>query len=291
MEFKKAVIPAAGWGTRMLPVSKVVPKELLPILNRPMIHYAVQEAIAAGIEELVIVVSSAKQAIIEYFTAAPDLERWLTSRGDVELLSEWHYIASRVKFNYVFQEQQLGLGHALLTARDAIGDDPFAVLLPDDIIFSSFPAIGQLITAAKTHDCSTISVETISGDRLTSYGVIRPEETSPGVFRVLGLVEKPKLEEAPSDLAIVGRYVFTPEIFDALEQLQPRNGEEIQLPDAIQLLLANQDVFAYHIVGTRIDVGNPLGLLQAGIRIALEQNKDQRSFLNWIFNELDKYRI
>ena len=283
MEVRTAVIPAAGWGTRMLPASKAVPKNLLPLVDRPMIHYIVEEAVQAGLTRIILVTSPGKDALADYFSPAPELEAFLRDKGRSPLLAPVQRLMDAAEFSTVPQEEQLGLGHAVLTARHAVGDEPFAVLLPDDLILDDAPAIGRLLAVARERQASVVAVEEVPMERISAYGAIEPRAVAEGLYQVLGLVEKPPPDEAPSNLGIVGRYVLTPEVFAALEQLQPGAGGEIQLTDGLSRLLESQGVYAHRLHGTRYDAGNPVGLLQAAVALALrreEMGSQVREVLN-----------
>ena len=271
MEVRTAVIPAAGWGTRMLPASKAVPKNLLPLVDRPMVHYIVEEAVEAGLTRIVLVTSPGKDALADYFSPSPELEAFLRDKGRSHLLSPVQRLMDAAEFTTVPQEEQLGLGHAVLTARDAVGDEPFAVLLPDDLIVDDVPAIGRLLAVARELRASVVAVEEVPPERISAYGAIAPRPLADGLYQVLGLVEKPSPDKAPSNLGIVGRYVLTPEVFPALERVEPGAGGEIQLTDGLAGLLATQGVYAHRLHGTRYDAGNPVGLLQASVALALRR--------------------
>jgi UTP--glucose-1-phosphate uridylyltransferase len=272
MHVRKAVIPAAGMGTRMLPASLAVPKELLPLVDRPIIHYAVEEAVAAGVTQFVIIIAPGKEALADYFIPAPTLEADMKARGGTDPLSGVRRLREAAQFTYVVQQQQLGLGHAVLMAREAVGDEPFAVLLPDDVILGPSPALGRLLQVAHRYQAGVIAVEEVPRDRVNAYGVINPRELEDGVFEVMGLVEKPSPQEAPSNLGIVGRYVLPPQVFDALERTPPGARGELQLTDAIALLLEGQRIYASCFQGARYDTGTPLGLLQASVALGLERD-------------------
>ena len=282
MQVRKAVIPAAGWGTRMLPASKAVPKELLLLVDRPMIHYIVEEAVASGITQIIIITSSGKEALEAYFSPAPELESTLEAKGEEHRLAELRSLTDKAEFSYVLQEEQLGLGHAVLMARQAVGDEPFAVLLPDDIILGQSPALSQLLAVAREREASVVAVEEVPRERISAYGVVSAKMVEDGLFEVLGLVEKPAPEEAPSNLGIVGRYVLTPEVFEALARVTPGAKGELQLTDGIALLLEHQRVYAYRFQGTRHDAGNPLGLLQTAVALALRRDNLAPGLLQWL---------
>ncbi len=272
MNVRKAVIPAAGLGTRFLPASKSVPKELLPILDKPMIQYEVEEAADAGIEEIIIVTSQGKEALEDYFRPNPDLEHHLDSSGSAYLLEKVRHITSIAKFSFVRQEQPLGLGHAVLTAKDLVGDEPFVIMLPDDIIWNSDGATQQMLRVYAQYGASVIAVEQVPMEAVRAYGVVDSVAVDDRVYQINAMVEKPDPKDAPSDLAIVGRYVLTPEIFPCLERTTPGAKGEIQLTDGMALLLEQQPMYAYRFEGIRYDGGTPLGLLRASLEIGLKRN-------------------
>ena len=283
MKVRNAVVAAAGFGTRFLPASKSVPKEMLALLDRPLIHYAAAEAVASGIEHLIIVTSRGKESMADYFDRAPDLEAALEAKGRAHLLAEVRDLYERLQPAYIRQHEQLGLGHAVLSARKAVDDEPFAVFLPDDIIVSDGqPALAQMLGVFKEHQGSVVAVQSLPKEELPSYGVVDPEPVTDRVTRVKGLVEKPRPENAPSNLGIVGRYVFTPEIFDCLERTQPGSGGEIQLTDGMALLAKQQPMFAYEFEGTRFDTGNPLGMLKATVTMALQREDMAPDVREWL---------
>ena len=271
MQLKKAVIPAAGLGTRFLPITKSVPKELLPILDRPMLQYVVEEAAEAGIEEVIIVTARGKESIAAYFQPRPELEQRLAETGAADLLEKIRHASSLAQVSFVIQEQPLGLGHAVLTAREAVGDEPFVVILPDDIVAHTPGVISQMLEVAEQFDSGVVAVEQMTWEVIHNYGVVDADPTGDRVHQVRRLVEKPPRAEAPSNLTIVGRYILPPEIFDCLERTPPGAKGEIQLTDGIGLLLESRDVYAYEFLGTRYDGGTPLGLLRASLEFALAQ--------------------
>ena len=288
MDVRKAVIPAAGLGTRQLPTSKAVPKELLPLIDRPMLHYIVEEALDAGLSQMVIVTSQGKDAMANYFDPAPQLEELLERRGETSLAAAMRRVRDEAEFIFVRQHQQLGLGHAVYTARNAVGDEPFAVMLPDDVIGGGEgPAIGELLETASAREASVIAVEQVPPERISSYGVVEPGDVDGDVTRVLSLVEKPAAADAPSDLGIVGRYVLTPEVFSAMERVTPGAGGELQLTDGIALLLDEQPVYARRFTGTRYDAGNPMGMLRASVSLALRRPDIGPAFRAWLEYELN----
>jgi UTP--glucose-1-phosphate uridylyltransferase len=275
MNIRTAVFPVAGWGTRFLPATKAVPKELLPIIDRPVIQYAVEEVIAAGIERVILVTSEHKRSIEDHFDIAADLEAVLEARGDIEHLRTVRAVADMVHLVTVRQKEQLGLGHAVLMARDAVGHEPFAVVLPDDLIIGKSPALGELIAAYKATSASVVAVMEVPKDQTRRYGIVDVDTSLPSpdggrTIPLRGLVEKPAPADAPSNLAIVGRYVLSPKIFDKLEQTPHGAGGEIQLTDAIQALASEQPIVGFKFSGTRYDVGAPEGWLKANLDLALE---------------------
>ncbi len=270
MKVRKAIITAAGWGTRFLPVTRSQPKEMLPLVNRPLIQYAVEEAINSGIEQVILITAMGKHAIEDYFDRSFELEYVLEQKGETELLQEMRRLSNLVNICYIRQKEQLGLGHAVLIARDIIADEPFAVLLPDDIIDSRVPALKQMIEVYEQRGTSVIAVERVSPQDTVKYGIIEPKEISHRLYQVLSLAEKPEPQEAPSDLGIVGRYILVPEIFDALAATPPGRIKEIQLTDALQRLLKQQVISACEFEGVRYDTGTPSGWLEATIALALK---------------------
>ena len=268
---RKAVIAAAGWGTRFLPIAKTLPKEMLPLVDKPLIQYSVEEAISSGIEQIIMVTALGKQAIEDYFDRSFELEYVLEQQGKTKLLQEVRELSNLVDICYVRQKERLGLGHAVLTAKAIVGEEPFAVLLPDDIVDSEVPVLRQMIEVYEQYKTSIIAVERISSRDTVKYGVVEPKQVSEHVYQVLSLAEKPKHQEAPSDLGVVGRYILTPQVFDALEVTAPGKGQEIQLTDAFQLLARQQAVHAYEFDGVRYDTGTPLGWLKATVAFALRR--------------------
>ncbi len=278
MRVRKAVIPAAGLGTRFLPVTKAVPKELLPLVDRAAMQYVVEEAAAAGIEEVIVVTARGKEAIADYFDKNAELEGLLSARGDTERLAQVRRLHEMVDMTYVRQAEQLGLGHAVACAARAVGGEPFAVILPDDIIAAEPGALAQLLEVFDRYEASVIAVEEVDGPAIQSYGVIDPEPVADGVYRVRGTVEKPALADAPSKMGIVGRYVLMPQIFDALAEVKEGAIGELQLTDGLAILLKDQDIYALRFHGTRHDVGNPMGLLRASVEMALRREDTGPAF-------------
>jgi UTP--glucose-1-phosphate uridylyltransferase len=270
MKVRKAIITAAGWGTRFLPITKAQPKEMLPLVNKPLIQYSVEEAINSGIEQIILITALGKRAIEDYFDRSFELEYILEQKKETELLKEMRELSGLVNICYIRQKEQLGLGHAILVAKDIIGDEPFAVLLPDDIIESKVPVLKQMIDVYEQHKTSVIAVERIGREDTVKYGIIEPGWVSDHVYQVLSLVEKPEPAKAPSDLGVVGRYILTPQIFDTLEVTPPGKNREIQVTDALQLLLKQQQIYACEFQGVRYDTGTPLTWLKATIAFALK---------------------
>ena len=271
---RKAVIPAAGLGTRFLPATKAIPKEMLALVDKPIIQYGVEEALAAGIEDIILVTARGKTAIEDHFDSSFELEANLEKKGKTELLKIARDVASMVKLAYVRQSQALGLGHAVLMAKDLVGDEPFAVLLPDDVIAGEVPCLKQMIDAFHDVQGSIIATQVVEGPAISAYGVLdgKPVAGKPKLFDVSGMVEKPKLEEAPSKNAIIGRYVLTPAIFEKIEQLKPGAGGELQLTDAIKALLGEEKVYGFSFDGVRHDAGDKLGMLKATVDFALQRD-------------------
>lgn len=274
MRVRKAVLPAAGFGTRFLPATKAIPKEMMPLVDRPIIQYAVEEAAASGIDQIIIVIATGRSAIEDHFDSSPSLERWLEDRGDIDMLRTVRRVSEVGTVAFVHQREQLGLGHAVLMAKDLVGDEPFAVLLSDDVMVNpgGEPVTKQLIDAHAAHRGSVIAVQRVEPDQVTRYGIVEPLHEEGRLVEIRNLVEKPAVEEAPSNIAVLGRYVLMPKIFDVLEQTPRGAGGEIQLTDAIRTLAYEQPVFGYQFEGTRHDAGTRLGWLMANVALALESD-------------------
>lgn len=268
MTIRKAVIPAAGFGTRFLPATKAVPKEMLSVVDRPLIQYTAEEAVEAGIGKIAVITSRGKSAIANHFDRSPELEQFLEAKGKHELLKEVRRISDLAEFVYIRQREALGLGHAVLMAEDFIGGEPFAVCLPDDIFDCKVPCIGQLIRVYEELKASVIVLGRVDAEGTKKYGIIKPKSVSERIFRVEDLAEKPGPEKAYSDLAVIGRYVFTPGIFAAIRKTAPDPKGEIQLTDAIKFLLESEPVYGYVFEGIRYDAGDKLGFLQATLNLA-----------------------
>ncbi len=280
MRIKKAVIPAAGLGTRFLPATKAQPKEMLPIVDKPTIQYIVEEAINAGIESILIITGRGKRNIEDHFDKSYELESELKRKGSTSLLSMVEDISQLVNVFYVRQKEAKGLGHAISCARDFVGNEPFAVLLGDDVVVSQQPAIGQLMAVYEKRQASVLGVQRVDKADVDKYGVIAPLNDINGgrLHEVKDLVEKPSVDEAPSNLAILGRYIITPEIFDILAVQQPGKNDEIQLTDALRTLAISQGMYAYEFEGKRYDVGDKLGFLKATVEFALSRDDLSQSF-------------
>jgi len=270
MKVRKAVITAAGWGTRFLPITKAQPKEMLPLVNKPLIQYSVEEAINSGIEQIIVITALGKQAIEDHFDRSFELEYVLKQKGETKLLQEMQELSNLVDICYIRQKEQLGLGHAILAAKGIIGEEPFAVLLPDDITDCKVPILKQMIEVYEQYKTNIIAVERVSSKDTVKYGIIEPRKISSRIYQVLSLAEKPESAQALSNLGVVGRYILMPQIFDALKVTPPGKEQEIQLTDALQLLLRQQTIYAYEFEGVRYDAGTPLGWLEATIAFALK---------------------
>jgi UTP--glucose-1-phosphate uridylyltransferase len=267
---RKAVFPAAGLGTRFLPATKASPKEMLPLVDKPLIQYVVEEAVASGIESVIIVTGRGKAAIEDHFDVSFELEKLLEERGKQAELQAMRAISEMARVSYVRQREALGLGHAVLQARDLVGDEPFAVMLSDDIIDSKTPALKQLLDVYEKFDAPVIGTMHVAGEAISRFGALDVEEIEDGVYKINDMIEKPPLAEAPSDLAIIGRYVLTPDIFDEIEKTQPGAGGEIQFTDAMRSLLKRRPFYAVRFEGTRYDAGDKLGFLIATVEFGLQ---------------------
>ncbi len=289
MEIKKAVIPAAGMGTRFLPATKAMPKEMLPIVDKPTLQLVVEEIVAAGIEDILIITGRGKSAIEDHFDRAIELENLLAAKGKEEELDQIKKISSLANIFYVRQKEPLGLGHAVLCARKFVGSEPFAVLLGDDIVHAEEPVIGQLINIFNEKGSTVVGCQRVGYDNIHKYGAVDTDDPEASVVRVKRLTEKPKREDAASDLAVLGRYVIEPEIFDILASTKPGAGGEIQLTDALNTLASQKPVWAYSFEGRRYDVGDRLGFLEATIEYALRR-EDLSTDLKTYLENLMRYR-
>ena len=275
MKITKAVIPAAGLGTRFLPFTKAVPKEMLPLVNKPAIQNVIEEGLASGIDNFIVIVNTDKPALVNHFAPNPKLEETLKARGKEHLLDDINQIVKAAQFSYVEQPEQLGLGHAILMAKDKIDNEYFGIFLPDDIIDGEEPGLKQLINVAQKYNASVIAVIEVPTEKVSSYGVVAySDELEDGVYEITELVEKPPVEKAPSNLAIIGRYILSPKIFASLEITKPGAGNEIQLTDGIaDMMKKGERVLAYKIKGTRYDIGKPEGWLKANMSFAAKDPK------------------
>ena len=278
----KAVVPVAGFGTRFLPVTKSIPKNMIPVLDHPALHYVVAEAAAAGIRDIVFVVSKNQETVERYFQTNRELEDALDSRGNTSKADEIRAITRMVNVSTVLQEQQLGLGHAVLMAREIIGGDPFAVFLPDDIILGEMPTIGSMIEQYRLHGSNVVAVKEVPDSEVPFLGIVDGILVSESEYVLSGMIEKPSLEAAPSNLAIIGRYVLSPKIFDVLEHVEPGAIGEIQLTDAIKVMMDSPGVRAYRFPGLHFDVGTPAGLLKASINAALQRDEMKDDIVEWM---------
>ncbi len=283
-DIRKVVIPVAGWGTRSLPATKNIPKEMLPIYNKPVIQYVVEEAQRAHIKDVIFVTNRDKNVIEDHFDHNLQLEDVLERAGKLDKLEEVRRVAEMVNILSVRQKRQLGLGHAVMCARELVGDEPFAVMVGDDLMISGVPGIGQLIEVAMAEKMPVIGVMEVPWEKVSRYGIIDGEEVAPGVYRVRDMVEKPKREEAPSRMAIVGRYVLTPDIFDYLEKVKPGHGGEIQLTDALQAMAKERGMMAVRMAGMRFDAGDWAEFLSANIYFALQDESLRYELLGLLKN-------
>jgi UTP--glucose-1-phosphate uridylyltransferase len=276
MKVCKAVFPAAGLGTRFLPATKAQPKEMLPLVDKPIIQYGVEEALAAGCNQIIIVTGRGKQAIEDHFDVSYELEKMLEERGKTDLLHTVRQISDMIYVAYVRQKEALGLGHAVLTARELVGNEPFAVLLADDVIDARIPCLRQMVNVFEETQCSVIAAQVVDGEAISAYGVLdlKPADGRfhGRLFEVQSMVEKPALKDAPSNLAIIGRYILTPTIFQTLAETQTGSGGEIQLTDGMKLLLKKEKMYAYVFEGKRHDTGDKLGFLKATVELALKRD-------------------
>ena len=275
-KIRRAVFPAAGLGTRFLPATKAQPKEMLPLVDKPIIQYAVEEAIASGLESLVIITGRGKNAIEDHFDVSYELEKILEERGKSDLLSLVRAVSEMVHIAYIRQKEALGLGHAILVSRDLMNSEPFAVLLGDDVIVADVPCIRQMMDIHDRYQTSVVALMEVPAEETSRYGIIKGRPLPDGngkLFEVIDMVEKPRVEEAPSNLAIIGRYILTPAVFDALEETGKGTGGEIQLTDGLRRLLSRERILAYKFDGKRHDAGDKLGFLQATIEFALKNEE------------------
>ena len=282
VKVRKAIIPAAGLGTRFLPATKAQPKEMLPIVDKPTIQYIVEEAIDSGIEDIIIVTGRNKRSIEDHFDKSLELEIELQKTGKEELLSLVKDVSNLVDIHYIRQKEPRGLGHAIYCARSFVGNEPFAVLLGDDLVVSEVPCLKQLIDIYNEYNTTILGVQHVAKEEVNKYGIISCKQIEDRVHKVKYLIEKPEIEEAPSDIAILGRYVLTPKIFNYLEDLTPGAGGELQLTDALRELVKAEAMYAYDFMGKRYDVGNKQGYLQATVEFALEREELKDEFMDYL---------
>lgn len=287
-DVKKAVIPVAGLGTRFLPATKSMPKEMLPLIDRPIIHYVVEEAIRSGIDDIILITGRNKRAIEDYFDDSPELEMHLRAQGKEDELKIIQDISSLADIHYVRQKEPLGLGDAVLRAEKHIGNEPFAVLLGDDIILNSQPCTKQLIDIFQRYRCSVVAVQSVSDDKVSSYGIIDGFEVDDSLYCLNDIVEKPSLDDAPSNIGAIGRYIFTPEIFECIKKTDAGVGGEIQLTDAIRLLNEKQKIYAYSFKGKRYDTGDKLGYLKTIIDFAMRDEEIKMPVINYLNEVIGK---
>jgi len=286
MKVRKAVFPAAGLGTRFLPATKAQPKEMLPIVDKPIIQYGVEEAMASGCDQIIIITGRGKQSIEDHFDVSYELEKMLEERGKTDLLKIVRSISDMIHVAYVRQKEALGLGHAVLMARELVGNEPFAVLLADDVVDAPVPCLKQMVDAFNEKQCSVIATQVVEGKAISAYGVldVKPADSRFGerLFEIKNMVEKPRFEDAPSDLAIVGRYILTPAIFDCLADIKAGAGGELQLTDGMRLLLQKEKMYACVYEGKRHDAGDKLGFLKATVEFALKRDDLGQPFREYL---------
>ncbi|WP_415324941.1 UTP--glucose-1-phosphate uridylyltransferase GalU [Clostridium perfringens] len=288
-KIRKAIIPAAGLGTRFLPATKAQPKEMLPIVDKPTIQYIIEEAIASGIEEILIITGRSKKCIEDHFDKSVELEMELEKSGKTELLDLVRDISGMVDIHYIRQKEPRGLGHAIYCAKTFVGDEPFAILLGDDVVYNEEkPCLKQLIDCYNEYKTSVLGVQTVPENHVSKYGIVDGKHIEGSVYKVKGLVEKPSIEEAPSNVAILGRYIVTPRIFDILEKTKPGKGGEIQLTDALLELMGQEAMYAYDFEGRRYDVGDKLGFLEATVEYALRRPELRDGFVEYLNNLSEK---
>ncbi|MCC3862743.1 UTP--glucose-1-phosphate uridylyltransferase GalU [Terrisporobacter petrolearius] len=285
---KKAIIPAAGLGTRFLPATKAQAKEMLPIVDKPTLQYIIEEAIASGIEEILIVTGRNKKCIEDHFDRSVELELELEKKGKSAMLEMVQDISHMVNIHYIRQKEPKGLGHAVHCAKSFIGNEPFAVLLGDDIVDAKTPCLKQMINAYDEYKTSILGVQEVDKDKVNKYGILDVKHIEDRVYKVKDMVEKPAIEEAPSNIAILGRYIITPAIFDILENQEPGKGGEIQLTDALQTLATKEAIYAYNFEGRRYDVGDKLGFLEATVDFALKRPELRDDFVEFLKSKAGK---
>ncbi|HHV73113.1 MAG TPA: UTP--glucose-1-phosphate uridylyltransferase GalU [Thermoanaerobacterium sp.] len=282
MKIRKAIIPAAGLGTRFLPATKAQPKEMLPIVDKPTIQYIVEEAVNSGIEDILIITGRNKRAIEDHFDKSIELELELKKKGKENLLSLVEDITNMVDIHYIRQKEPKGLGHAIYCARAFVGDEPFAVLLGDDIVDAEVPVLKQMIEQYERYNCSIIGVQEVPKSEVDKYGIVDANMIDDRLYRVNNLIEKPRIDEAPSNMAILGRYIISPKIFEILKDIKPGAGGEIQLTDALKVLLEYEAIYAYNFEGKRYDVGDKMGYLKATVEYALKRDDLKDEFMKYL---------
>ncbi len=282
MKVRKAVIPAAGLGTRFLPATKALPKEMLPIVDKPTMQYIIEEAVASGIEEILIITGRNKKSIEDHFDKSVELELELENNHKEDLLEQVRSISNMVNIHFIRQKEPKGLGHAINCARAFVGNEPFAVMLGDDIVDAEVPCLKQLIDCFEEKGTSILGVQQVAKENVNKYGIVDGIKVSDRVYKVNNLVEKPQVEVAPSNVAILGRYIITPEIFDILDNTKAGKGNEIQLTDALMTLISQQDMYAYVFEGRRYDVGDKLGFLEATVEFALKRDELKVPFMEYL---------
>lgn len=291
MRVKKAIIPAAGLGTRFLPATKAQPKEMLPIVDKPTIQYIIEEAVQSGIEEILIITGRNKRAIEDHFDKSVELENELEKKGKEETLQMVKNISNMVNIYYIRQKEPKGLGHAINCARTFVGDEPFAVMLGDDVVDSNEPCLKQLIRCYNEYKTTILGVQQVNYDDVSKYGIVKGMHIEDRVYKIKDLIEKPKKEEAPSNIAILGRYIITPRIFEILENTKPGKGGEIQLTDALRTLVKEEAMYAYNFEGRRYDVGDKLGFLEATVEYALKRDELKADFMKYLLSIKDNPRF
>lgn len=290
MKITKAVIPAAGLGTRFLPATKAVPKEMLPIVDTPTLQYIIEEAAASGIEDILIITGRGKRAIEDHFDKSYELENELARAGKIDYIDNLEQISSLANIHYVRQKQALGLGHAIACAKSFVGNSPFAILLGDDVVDSEKPCLKQMIEIYEEYEAPVLGVQPVEKKNVSSYGIIDGSFVSKRLYKVNSLVEKPRPEDAPSNIAVLGRYIITPEIFDFLENTKPGAGGEIQLTDALYELARVRPMYAYSFIGKRYDVGSKIGFLEATVEFALKRDDIKEEFLAYLNQVLGEHK-
>lgn len=290
MKVQKAIIPAAGLGTRFLPATKAQPKEMLPIVDKPTLQYIIEEAVASGIEEILIITGRNKKSIEDHFDKSVELELELEKKGKDDLLQEVRKISDMVNIHYIRQKEPKGLGHAIYCAKSFIGNEPFAVLLGDDIVDAEVPCLKQMIEVYNEYKTTILGVQEVPQEDVNKYGIVAGKYIEDRVYKVKDLVEKPAIQESPSNVAILGRYIISPQIFNILENTEPGKGGEIQLTDALKVLAQKEAMYAYNFKGKRYDVGDKLGFLQATVEFALQREDLKEEFLRYLIDVVEKER-